>query len=155
MKITGNAVSELISIASMIEQLYLLDHETATELTWKVVNSKRIPRKLVVFTELPDKREVPCVRFYDAVQAVQKMQAYIPHRIQKDWASVLDSIIYCLREAGLLLFEQQIVQPNQKQRRYEKRIWCSQHDPTYYTKKRAADRKWRLNKKARTDSDSN
>lgn len=155
MKITGNAASELISIASMIEQLYLIDHETATQAALDVVQSKRIPRKLIVYTELPDKREVPCVRFDDAIEVVQKMQAYVPYRIQNNWASTLDSIIYCLREAGSLLFDQSLVQPNQKQKRYERRLWSAQHDPTYYAKKRAADRKWRLSKRPRTESDSN
>lgn len=155
MKITGNAASELISIASMIEQLYLVDHGTATEQTTELVYAKRVPRKLIVYTELPDKREVPCVRFDDAVEVVQKIQAYVPYRIQNNWASVLDSIIYCLREAGSLLFDEQTVQPNQKQRRYERRMWSAQNDPTYYAKKRAADKRWRLSKKARTESDSN
>lgn len=155
MKITGNAALELISISSILEQLYLLDPSTAIEVTWDLVHGKRIPRKIVVYTELPDKREVPCVRFEDAIEAVQKIQAFVPYRIQTNWASLLDSIIFCLREASSVLFDQQLVQPNQKQRRYEKRVWASQNDPLYYTKKRAADKKWRLSKKFRLDSDSN
>lgn len=137
----------------MIEQAWLLDHETADTLAQQLVRAKRIPRKKVVYTELPDKREVPCVRYEDVIEAVQSIQAHVSYRIQNNWASILEDMVYCLRGCGTFLFDEQLVQLNQKQKRYEKRVWASMHDPFYYTRKRAADRRWRLAKKAKTDSD--
>lgn len=152
MKVTACPHLELLSIATLIEQLYMVPAEEAE--TWVQAALQVMQRPMVVYTELPDKREVPCVRYCEAVQAMTYAIDAIGLKIQNGWARVADDLIYCLRDAGALMFDITYVQPNQKQKRYERRVWLSQNDPTYYIRKRAADKKWRLSKKAR-HSDSN